>query len=712
MGSRKSKRIGKNIISFSKTPNLKIFEAQKFTTHSKKILNQLKDNSQNQYDIAIAAASEEIEDRRVPSGVILNRLIKLVEATNSPYTDFDLRRYETAVRRSVTVRVALIIRHFFAFGRESKLVIELPQSETLGMKPEEITERIAKITKSQKQLLMKLQKRDDRVKLKSAISKLFWQKIIFARGILIKAYPAIGTGPQAEPISLKEMSITKLISINSRRLGNLINDPDNYNEFEGLYVDGQALDKLSMIYAPHQPYNISPHTENYGYTPMETVVDLASSSVTFDSEDTPEILKSAWLASILLKIDTSDLSDPADKQERIDQLVNLSDPGRILGADKEMEVEKLDFDANFEGLAKFADRTDLKIFKALGIPQSLVQSEDMANKATADNSSSLFLDGIVSSDQDDMSDVLWEQYYEPAVREELGVPVDIENQNDIPPHLKFKIMRRWDKATAEQFEQLVNGVVQLVNSGIWDIQKANEKLQTEEVTQRVTKEDIENPNDPLNKQEGKPNSGNLPDLSKQAVATAAKGPGGEGIWITLDTGLKVFLEDAKNGDTIQDQINKAKALPKKTTKQSVKSQPEDFGQVRKDYQKVISKTDKDAFSFNPKTGKVTDAFDQKEATAFFDNHSVDGKPVYVISKTNNQGGLNRKTESSYNQIIGEGKTPLIGRWKSDITGVEYTDMSFPVSGISESEAKGLLAKNAQESALVVSANGVVSFLDG
>jgi len=39
-------------------------------------------------------------------------------------------------------------------------------------------------------------------------------------------------------------------------------------------------------------------------------------------------------------------------------------------------------------------------------------------------------------------------------------------------------------------------------------------------------------------------------------------------------------------------------------------------------------------------------------------------------------------------------------------------MSFPVSGISESDAKGLLKKNAQESALVVSANGLVSFLDG
>lgn len=522
MAPRKSKKVpvGVSMSNGRKTRKKKIFGyiPKTLVTWNKQQLEKFDlaervklQASTSPMSIAVAA---DIDNRRVPNGVILRRMIKLVEATNSPYTDFDLRRFEIAVRRSVSVRVALTIRNFFAFGRRSKLVIELPDSETIGMKPEEITTRIDEITTSQKELLMKIQKRDERVDLKLAISKLFYQQLIFARGILVKAYPLAGTGISAEPISLDEGSITKLISINSRRLGTLINDPDDYNEFEGLYVDGQPLDRLSMIYMPHEPYNISPYTENYGYTPMETIVDLASSSVTFDSEDTPEILKSAWMASILLKIDTSDLSDAADKQERIDTIVGSLDPGIFLGVDKEVEGEKLDYEVNFEGLVKFADRTDLKIFKALGIPQSLVQAEDTANKSTADSSSSLFLDGVVLNDQNDMSDILWKQWYEPYLREELNAERDMDNPNDDPPQINFKVMRRWDKATAEQFEQLVNGVVQLVNSGIWDIQKANEKLQSEEVTQRVTKEDIESKS-PLNDREGL--SGNLPDLSKQAV---------------------------------------------------------------------------------------------------------------------------------------------------------------------------------------------------
>ena len=505
--------------------------AKRLITLDDEKLEQLTDHQET----AIATAAE-TEERRIPNGIILRRAVKLVEASNSPYTDFDLRRFEIAVRKSVSVRVALVIRHFFAFGRPSKLVIELPDSETIGMKPEEITARIDQITIEQRDLLSKLQQRDERVILNKAISQLFFQQIIFARGVLIKGYPLEGEGILAEPITVEESQVTKLVSLNSRRLGLTINNPDDYNEFEGVYVDGQALDKASMIYMPHQPYNFSPYTDNYGYTPMEAVVDLASSSVTFDSEDTPEILKSAWLASILLKIDTSDLSDAKDKQARIDTITDNIDPGRFLGADKEMEAEKLDFDANFEGLSKFADRTDLKIFKALGIPQSLVQAEDTANKSTADSSATLFLDGVVSTDQNSMTDILWEQWYEPYVRELMGVTEDHDSNQQIG----FKVMRRWDKATAEQFQELVNGVVQLVNSNIWDVQKANEKLQTPEVTQRVNVQMAKNnPLDPL-------------AIKRVSVGSADDDMGK---WITTEKDQRIFIPPgADEQETIRNAI--------------------------------------------------------------------------------------------------------------------------------------------------------------
>ena len=46
-------------------------------------------------------------------------------------------------------------------------------------------------------------------------------------------------------------------------------------------------------------------------------------------------------------------------------------------------------------------------------------------------------------------------------------------------------------------------------------------------------------------------------------------------------------------------------------------------------------------------------------------------------------------------------------WKSPETGVEYTDMSYPISG---KEITGLLEKNAQESALVIKKDGTWELL--
>ena len=133
-------------------------------------------------------------------------------------------------------------------------------------------------------------------------------------------------------------------------------------------------------------------------------------------------------------------------------------------------------------------------------------------------------------------------------------------------------------------------------------------------------------------------------FGKQPIPATASAPAGKGNWVTLDSGLRIFIpEGADATEIINRQINEVKAKPSKKTKNPVKSQAKPFGKVREDYQELVKNSDKDAFSFNPKTGKVTDAFDKQDAANFFDNHSVNGEPVYVISKTNNQGGLNRRT---------------------------------------------------------------------
>ena len=62
------------------------------------------------------------------------------------------------------------------------------------------------------------------------------------------------------------------------------------------------------------------------------------------------------------------------------------------------------------------------------VPQFLVQSESIANRATALQSASLFINGIIQSDQTWITDILSEQWYDPFVEKELDVKQRLEQK--------------------------------------------------------------------------------------------------------------------------------------------------------------------------------------------------------------------------------------------------------------------------------------------
>ena len=94
----------------------------------------------------------------------------------------------------------------------------------------------------------------------------------------------------------------------------------------------------------------------------------------------------------------------------------------------------------------------------------------------------------------------------------------------------------------------------------------------------------------------------------------------------------------------------------------------------------------------------------------------DGKdPVYFISETNHQGGLTRESESAFINITNNDKDPVIGRWVSDDTGFEYTDISRAETGLgkkgSDREIRTRLKEAGQESALKLFSDGTVDFVN-
>lgn len=411
------------------------------------------------------------------TSIELKKQIKLDDHVQSPYKEIELERFEAAGRKNHAIKAAYAVRKHFMYGKGSELQIILPDEELQLLGKDKAFEKTEKLKENNKDLLTKLEQRDRRLKIEKKMQVITIQAWTFGRGILVKLFD-------------EEMKvIEKMASINSRRLGDPIIDTDNHNSIEGIIVDDQALDIDSCIYATYNEDDLSPHTQGFGYSEIESIADEAETLNILLNEDTKEISKSAWLASILLQIQTAGL-DNATAKTKITNIVDaVAKAGKIVGINEEVVAQQMNLEPDFQGLTILVEKLETIIFKTLQVPQFMVQSESAANRATAIQSATQFLNGVVAEDQEWASDLLQEQWYDPFLitNKEL-LKSDGNDEVEVSETLPFHIRRVWNQAKASEFVDLATSVVALVNAGIWDIQKANEVLGSEEATSRVLKE--------------------------------------------------------------------------------------------------------------------------------------------------------------------------------------------------------------------------------
>lgn len=461
-------------------------------------------------DVATASANQ-IKNF---SGVSINKSITFLEGFQSPYTDAQLQLFEAGTRRNWAVKSGLSVREHFTFGYGSELQVELAESETVGLDQQQIQDKVKALTEKHSDIIKKAYDRDDQVKLIPNIKIATWQAWIFGRGATIKLFK--------DSIGKTNSSVTKtkqggsfevigLKTVNTRRLGIPILNTNNNMSFEGVVVDGQGLAKESMIYMTYMPYQFSPFTEGYGYSNLESIISIAEELNIAVEEDYKEILKSAWLASIMFVINTAGLTEEQAKS-KIGTIIEAIAPAKYIGINEDIQdFKQLDLDPDFGGLTTLTDNLETKIYKGLQVPQFLVQSESIANRATALQSASLFINGIIQSDQTWITDILSEQWYDPFVEKELDVKQRLDQKKMKSPkpigeqglidksqlldneatteseEPKFKIKRVFNQARVADFLDLADAITKLFATGVWDLQKVNEELGSEEVIPRVEK---------------------------------------------------------------------------------------------------------------------------------------------------------------------------------------------------------------------------------
>lgn len=448
---------------------------------------------------AAAEGQTKVVQNSQTATVTLYRKIDLIHYIQDPYTFAEKELMEAAARRNFAVRVSLWVREQMAF-RKSKLIIDLPDDTKIDMTADEIQEKLEgwKNDAKAQEILRKFRTRDTNLKLpQQHIKTLATQCFIFGRGLTMIFYKGDNYN-----------NITKLMTINSRRLGEPVLDEQNDLSFEGCMVDGQGLDKDSMIYATYFDREISPHTESHGYSPTEPIIYIVQAHNVLLEEDVNEIVKSAWLPSILLPIITAGQTG-SNKSTQISRIIDGIDPAKILGIDAESlggDPQMLDLKPDFTGINELADRLEEKIYNNYHIPLFLIKSDKIANIATAQKSAQMFIEGTVADDQTWMENLLADQWYDPLLRDELknvnlleatanpDVPtvntksVDTSSPTDAQAPLPFIIRRRFEKPTIEDLIEMSGVVAQLLDKKVIDIQKAHEMLHMEDITTRVSEQ--------------------------------------------------------------------------------------------------------------------------------------------------------------------------------------------------------------------------------
>lgn len=477
-----------------KAPKFKRIKIREFDEPDESEIPQLVSKSKSVSTAAISSNTDQggrtIQNTQA-AVVTLWRKIRLVHAPNDPLTADVKIRIEEATRKNFCLRIAMHLREYSAF-RKQKLVIELTPAEKLNLTAQEQTDKIKELTKQNLELLKEFETRDYNVGLPEKLKTVAWQCWQYGRNLLIIMYA-----------DEKWTKPKDLFQINSRRLAEPVLDEDNDLKFEGCIVDGSGLDKDSMIYAVYQDRELSPHTEGYGYSIVETVLPQAEIH-SLIVEDGKEIAMSAFLPSILLKVLTEGLVT-GDKTTRISTVMDAIDPGRITGVPAEQveEAQMLDLNPNYEGLVKFTDSYETQIYNAFHVPLFMVKSDEIANRATANKSAKIFLEGVVADDQAWMENLLGKQWYDPLLREALkkndkltetvtdktlSTKTDTSAPKGTEAPLPFLIRRKFEAPTVEDFVDLAESLASLKQNGIWDVTKANEMLNTEEVTTRVMAE--------------------------------------------------------------------------------------------------------------------------------------------------------------------------------------------------------------------------------
>lgn len=190
--------------------------------------------------------------------------------------------------------------------------------------------------------------------------------------------------------------------------------------FEYTSAKNGRLEVEDVLYFPRMPFGRDMRGES-AISPIMNVVKLKLELY----KDLLESAKRLWGPMGLFQMDTTDIRDPAKKEERMNAFANKLKPGRSIVYNKAIEAKVIDLKPDIMGLVRAIEKADEEIMGNWQMPKAIFAREKTVTKATLSAALDALYEGPIESVQRFFKREIERQWYDRIVRNELKMDPEV-----------------------------------------------------------------------------------------------------------------------------------------------------------------------------------------------------------------------------------------------------------------------------------------------
>jgi len=262
--------------------------------------------------------------------------------------------------------------------------------------------------------------------------------------------------------------------LNWGKLGRVFADKDTWELLAVEYADrpkDQPLAADEILYFTWQDYHVSPDSLYHGTSAVLPVVDISETLRIFNSEDLKEAAKVMSADAGFVKF------PPNTSRTAMEQFTKEFTGGRWHATSSDVEIQTFDLRPKLEEIMTVIREGRLMIAEDLGIPQFLISSERVPNRAVADLTMNAWRESDLNHARTWLQGIIEPQWYDSLML--LRYP-DIDLQKF---WLKAKL--EFEDITFESLKDKSDAIIPLYQAGLITIEKALKILDMEDVLEQI-----------------------------------------------------------------------------------------------------------------------------------------------------------------------------------------------------------------------------------